>query len=72
MSIENDISVLETILDDLENPKLDLNTAVDKYAQGIKIAEVTFKSLNEVSQKLNIINDKKEQLLQQESFLDDH
>lgn len=60
--METAIAKLETLLEELEDPEADLNTAMDKYADSLKLAEKTFKDLEKAEQKLEVLNTQRDTL----------
>ena len=55
MSIEKNISDLEKILSELENEDIDLEKAVKKYGEALKIASKTQIALNVIEQKVFLL-----------------
>ena len=65
MTLQNEIRELESMIDALENPDLDLNDAVDLYAQAIKSANTVLKTFKKTEQKLEILQTEATALLNQ-------
>ena len=65
MTLQNEIHELESMIDALENPDLDLNDAVDLYAQDIKSANTVLKTFKKTEQKLEILQTEATALLNQ-------
>ena len=55
MSIEKNITKLETMIEELENDPFDLDTAVKKYGQTIKLAAETMSQLSKVEEKITLL-----------------
>ncbi|MDA1353919.1 MAG: exodeoxyribonuclease VII small subunit [bacterium] len=62
MTIEKNINKLESLLDAIETSDIDLNGAMDSYAESLKLAEATFKDLEKTEQKLMVLNQKRDTL----------
>ena len=57
---EENLKELETIIKELENGEIDLDSSIDKYTKAMKLVSACEKKLNEVEEKVNkILNDGK-------------
>ncbi|MSR89159.1 MAG: exodeoxyribonuclease VII small subunit [Candidatus Margulisbacteria bacterium] len=65
MTLQTEIHTLESMIDELENPDLDLNDAVDLYAKAIKSANIVLKTFKKTEQKLEILQTEAGALLNQ-------
>ena len=63
LTLQEQIETLETLIETLENPNLDLNEAVDLYATAIKTAAPILKTLNDTEKKLTLLQTEAETLL---------
>ena len=54
-SFEDKIKKLELIVSELENGEVDLDSAIDKYTEAMKLSRECSLKLNEVSEKVNKI-----------------
>ena len=56
-SIEHSLSQLENILEELENGELELDQALQKFEEGIKLSRQCQKTLEEAEMKIKILMD---------------
>ena len=56
-SIEQSLSQLENILEELENGELELDQALQKFEEGIKLSRQCQKTLEEAEMKIKILMD---------------
>ena len=56
-SIEQNLSKLENILEELENGELELDQALQKFEEGIKLSRQCQKTLEEAEMKIKILMD---------------
>ena len=56
-SIESRLSELETILEELESGDLELDNALKKFEQGVKLSRECQKTLEEAELKIKILTD---------------
>jgi len=56
-SIEQSLSKLENILEELENGELELDQALQKFEEGIKLSRQCQKTLEEAEMKIKILMD---------------
>ena len=56
-SIEQSLSKLENILEELENGELELDQALQKFEEGIKLSRQCQKTLEEAEMKIKILRD---------------
>lgn len=60
LKFEEKMHELETIINELENDDIDLDTSIEKYTKAMKLVSDCEKKLNEVEEKINkILNDGK-------------
>lgn len=52
---EENLKELETIIKELENGEIDLDSSIDKYTKAMKLVSTCEKKLNEVEEKVNKI-----------------
>ena len=52
---EDNLKELETIIQELENGEIDLDSSIEKYAKAMKLVSTCEKKLNEVEEKVNKI-----------------
>mgnify|MGYP003571574655 CR=1 FL=1 len=52
---EDKLKELETIVNELENGEIDLDSSIEKYTKAMKLVSVCEKKLNEVEEKVNKI-----------------
>ena len=52
---ENNLKELETIIQELENGEIDLDSSIEKYTKAMKLVSTCEKKLNEVEEKVNKI-----------------
>jgi len=52
---EENLKELETIIKELENGEIDLDSSIDKYTKAMKLVSACEKKLNEVEEKVNKI-----------------
>ena len=64
MELEHNIKTLDQLLEDLVYPELDLNTAVEKYDESLKLAKDTFAALDKIKQRVEVLNATRDQLLE--------
>ena len=57
-TFENSLETLEQITKDLENGELSLDDSLKKFDEGIKLAELCNKKLNEAQTKIDILLNK--------------
>ena len=57
MNINKNMAQLEDYLSELESPDLDLNTAIDTYSKGLKLANKTLKDLEKSKLKITRLNE---------------
>lgn len=58
---EDKMTELETIVNELENGEIDLDTSIEKYTKAMKLVRECEKKLNEVEEKVNkILNENNE------------
>ena len=55
ISFEEKIKKLESIVSELESGEVNLDDAIDKYTEGMKLSKECSAKLNEVSDKVNKI-----------------
>jgi len=72
MDYENNVKELERIIKALSNEKLGVTEGLALYEKGIALASECLKSLNEIKGKMEILNNRLEQLeVQTEAEEDD-
>lgn len=54
-TFENALHELEAIVKELESGNVELETAIDKYTEAMKLAKFCSEKLNEATQKVNKI-----------------
>ena len=52
---EDNLKELETIISELENGEIDLDSSIEKYTKAMKLVSTCEKKLNEVEEKVNKI-----------------
>ena len=52
---EDNLKELETIIQELENGEIDLDSSIEKYTKAMKLVSTCEKKLNEVEEKVNKI-----------------
>ena len=52
---EDNLKELETIINELENGEIDLDSSIEKYTKAMKLVSTCEKKLNEVEEKVNKI-----------------
>ena len=52
---EDNLKELETIVSELENGEIDLDSSIEKYTKAMKLVSTCEKKLNEVEEKVNKI-----------------
>lgn len=57
-SYEEMMANLQQIVEDFENKEIDLDEAMKKYEQGLKLVNKLYKTLNAYEGKVKIIDDK--------------
>jgi exodeoxyribonuclease VII small subunit len=57
------ISTIETQLDALENPSLDIESSIAIYSETLSIASELSKKLKQTDQKINVLSEKQRTLL---------
>lgn len=55
IKFEDNLKELETIINELENGEIDLDTSIEKYTKAMKLVSTCEKKLNEVEEKVNKI-----------------
>lgn len=63
MKSTQEFEKLETLIETLEDPNLDLDDAVDIYQKALKSAQTLLKSIQSTEKKLFILNEEAEGLL---------
>jgi exodeoxyribonuclease VII small subunit len=55
MAFEEDLKKLEKIVEDLHAEKLPLEKAVEKFEEGVKLADACLKTLETMRQKIEVV-----------------
>ncbi len=55
MTFQKTVQQLETLLEELESEDIDLDSAVDKYAQAVKLGGAALKQLNKIEDKVRVL-----------------
>lgn len=55
VKFEDNLKELETIIHELENGEIDLDSSIEKYTKAMKLVSECEKKLNEVEEKVNKI-----------------
>ncbi len=55
VKFEENLKELETIINELENGEIDLDSSIEKYTKAMKLVSTCEKKLNEVEEKVNKI-----------------
>lgn len=55
VKFEENLKELETIISELENGEIDLDSSIEKYTKAMKLVATCEKKLNEVEEKVNKI-----------------
>jgi exodeoxyribonuclease VII small subunit len=66
MNFEENIHKLEKIVKELESEDVDLESAADKYGQGIKIATSLTKTLKKTEEKIFVLEKEAEKMVLKE------
>ena len=67
-SFEEQMEELESIVQELENGKLNLDDSVEKFEKGIKISKQCNKILQEAEKKITMLVNTKDGEMQEEDF----
>lgn len=62
VKFEDNLKELETIIHELENGEIDLDSSIEKYTKAMKLVSECEKKLNEVEEKVNKILNENGQL----------
>ena len=62
VKFEDNLKELETIINELENGEIDLDSSIEKYTKAMKLVSTCEKKLNEVEEKVNKILNENGQL----------
>ena len=66
MTTENQLNQLEILIKEIEDGETDLDTAVEKYSQVVKLAAKALQQLNKTEQKLLVLKKEGNELLTQD------
>ena len=56
MSFEENLKKLEKVLDQLHGEKLSLEKSIEKFEEGVKLADTCLKTLEQMRKKIEIIS----------------
>ena len=70
LGFEENIKKLEKIVDDLHGDKISLEKAIEKFEEGVKIADVCLKTLDQMRKKVEVIAKTKDGKLKIKPFED--